>query len=103
MQQPNTNPQGQELVGMHELREITELLVKHQGLHEGLFDLAIEFQIAVGAVGPDPSSIVPGAMFGVKRIGLMKTIKTGISTVDAAEINPLGAAKKVAAKKRSGK
>lgn len=89
MQQPATNPTGQELVGSHELREITELLVRHHGLHEGLYDLAIEFQIAAGAVGIDPSAIVPGAVFGVRRIGIMKTVTPGISTVDAAEINPL--------------
>lgn len=103
MQQPATNPQASKLIGSHELREITELLVKHHGLHEGLYDLAIEFQIAVGAVGPDPASIVPGAMFGVRRIGIMQTEKAGISTVDAAEVNPSSSVKKVAAKKPARK
>ena len=103
MQQPATNPTGQELVGSHELREITELLVRHHGLHEGLYDLAIEFQIAIGAVGIDPSAIVPGAVFGVRRIGIMKTVTPGISTVDAAEVHPPSAAKKVAAKKTVSK
>jgi len=105
MQQPNTNPsQGQELIGMRELREIAELLVRHQGLHEGLYDLAIEFQIAVGGVGPSPESILPGAMVGVKRIGLKQAALLGPTTVDASIINPPPAAvKKVAAKKASGK
>lgn len=92
-----TKPQAAEIVAQHELREITELLVKHHGLHEGLFDLALEFQIIVGAVGPDPSSIFPGAMFGIKRIGITKSAQSGASTVDAAEVNPL----KVVAKKSS--
>jgi hypothetical protein len=83
-----TNPRSQELIGSHELREITELLVKHHGLHEGIFDLAIEFQIAVGGMGMDSSSILPGAMINVKRIGLTKAPKAGTATVDAAEVNP---------------
>lgn len=99
MQQPATNPNAPELIGSHELREITELLVKHHGLHEGLYDLALEFQIAVGAVGPDPASIVPGAMFGVRRIGITRAEKSGISTVDAANVNPLIPTKKAVARK----
>lgn len=92
-------PQTPEIVASHELREITELLVKHHGLHEGLYDLTVEFQFAVGAVGPDPKLILPGVMLGVSRIGIMKTEKTGTATVDAAEVNPFSPAKKITAKK----
>jgi len=102
MQQP-TNPQQQEIVAAHELREITELLVKHHGLHEGLYDLMLEFQIGIGAAGPDPSSIVPSAMVGVKRIGLMKAFSPGAATVNAAECNPKSLVKKVAVKKSPAK
>lgn len=102
MQQP-TNPQKPVLEISHELREITELLIKHHGLHEGLYDLALEFQIAVGAVGPDPASIVPGAMFGVRRIGIMKTEREGVSTVDAAKVNPSPAVKVTAKKPNRNK
>lgn len=98
MQQPHIDPKKLEVIGSHDLREITELLVKHHGIHDGLYDLAIEFQIAVGAVGPDPSSITPGAMIGVRRIGLLQTDKHGPSTVNAAEVNP-PLSKKVTAKK----
>lgn len=98
-----TNPPKPSMEMSHELREITELLVKHHNLHEGLYDLALEFQIAVGAVGPDPASIIPGAMFGVRRIGIMKTEKAGASTVDAAQVNPSNPTKKVVAKKPASK
>ena len=98
MQQP-TNQQMPVMMVSHELREITEILVRHHGLHEGLYDLALEFQIAIGAVGPDPASIVPGAMFGVRRIGLTRTEKAGVSTVNAAEVNPAASTKTVAVKK----
>jgi len=71
------------------LVELTEILVKHQELHEGLYNLSLEFQLAVGAVGPTPESICPGAMIGVSRIGLSKTEENNanIHTVDAAKIN----------------
>ena len=103
MQQPATNPDGIELVGSHELREITELLIKHHGIHDGLYDLSFEFQIAIGGVGIDSSPPVPGAMFGIRRIGISKAAQPGISTVNAEEVNPRHAAKTVAAKKTAKK
>ncbi|HFD31707.1 MAG TPA: hypothetical protein ENJ28_03195 [Gammaproteobacteria bacterium] len=83
------------------LIELTEILVKHQGLHEGLYNLSLEFQLAVGAVGPTPELICPGAMIGVSRVGLSKTEKekVNIHTVDAAKVNP--APKKRAKKSKS--
>lgn len=72
------------------LIEITEILIKHQGLHEGLYNLSVQFQIAVGAIGPSPELICPGAMLGVSRIGISKTEeeKVNIHTVNAAKVNP---------------
>ena len=82
---PNIN-----MVGDFSLIEMTVILIKQQGLHEGLYNLSTQFQIAVGAIGPTPESILPGAMIGVSRIGLAKTEKerANIHTVDAAEVNP---------------
>jgi hypothetical protein len=83
------------------LVELTELLVKHQKLHDGLYNLSLEFQLAVGAVGPTPELICPGAMIGVSRIGLSKTEKekVNIHTIDAAKVNP--APKKKASKSKA--
>ena len=70
------------------LKEIAELVVKQKELHEGLYSLAFQFQIAVGAVGPSPETAVPGAMLGVSGIGLEKVEKAGPHTIDAAIVNP---------------
>jgi len=70
------------------MRELAAVLVKHYGIHEGRFDLAIEFQIGVGGVGPDPENRLPGAMIGVHKVGLMPSKADGPTTVDAAEVNP---------------
>ncbi len=81
---PKTNQ-----VAEFSLRELTEIIIKQQKIHEGFYNLSFEFQIAVGAVGPTPESICPGAMIGVSRIGIAKSDNKNIHTVDAAEVNPL--------------
>jgi hypothetical protein len=88
MQQSNKQVGHQSLISL-ELHDLAELLVKHHDLHEGLYDLAFEFQIAVGAIGPSPESVLPGAMIGIKGVGLMKAEKNGPQTVDAAKVNPV--------------
>jgi hypothetical protein len=70
------------------MRDLAGVLVKHYGIHEGLFDLLVEFQIGAGAVGPDPTALTPGAMIGVSRVGLMPSKVEGPTTVDAAIVNP---------------
>jgi hypothetical protein len=70
------------------LKDIAELLIKHKGLTEGLYNLSFRFEIAVGAVGPTPGAAVPGVMFGVSGVGLEKVPVAGPLTVDAAIVNP---------------
>lgn len=70
------------------MRDLASVLVKHYGLTEGIYDLVVEFQIGIGAVGPDKDSLLPGAMIGVSKVGLVPTTKQGPNTVDAALINP---------------
>jgi hypothetical protein len=79
-------------IKQYDHKEVATLLIKEQGLHEGNFDLAFEFQIAVGAVGPNPESLLPGAMLGIGKITLSPAAKPGPSTVDAAIVNPKPAA-----------
>lgn len=81
MQPIEANPN---LIANFSLRELTEILIKHQKIKEGLYDLAFEFQIAVGAMGPTPESICPGAMIGISHIGLSKTEVSSVNTVDAS-------------------
>lgn len=71
------------------LKDIAEILIKHKGLNEGLYNLSFRFEIAVGAVGPTPDAVVPGVMFGVSGVGLEKVPVAGPLTVDAATVNPV--------------
>ena len=70
------------------LSELATVLVKHYGLHEGRYDVIVEFQIGVGPVGPSLDKAIPGAMIGVSKIGLIPTQKEGGAAVDAAVVNP---------------
>ncbi len=86
MQQP-TNETVQPIHSLN-IKELTELLIKTNGIHEGKFELSVEFQIGVGGVGPSPEMVVPGAMVGVNRVGLTQSIVEGPNTVDASLVNP---------------
>ena len=70
------------------LREVAELLVKHYSLTDGLYDLLVEYHIGTGAVGPDKENLVPGAMIGVSRLGLVPAVRPSPSTIDASLVNP---------------
>jgi hypothetical protein len=71
------------------MKELATLLVKHYGLTEGRYDIYIEFQIGVGAIGPSPESRLPGMMMGLSKVGLTRAgTNDGPTTVDAALINP---------------
>lgn len=70
------------------MRDLTEVLIKHYGIHEGLHDLMIAYQIGMGGVGPDNASISPGVMIGVSKVGLMLSSNNGPNSVDAAIVNP---------------
>lgn len=76
------------------MRELSEILVKHYGLNSGRYDLLVEFQIGLGAVGPNKQSPLPGAMFGISKVGLIPSQKDGATTVDAALVNPPKKARK---------
>lgn len=75
------------------MREFTEVLIKHYGLHEGYYDLFAEFQIGAGAVGPNPESLTLGAVIGLQKIGLIGSKTITSLSVNAAEINPVKAAR----------
>lgn len=48
----------------------------------------MELALAAGKVGPKPDQVLPGAMIGVSRIGIIRVNECGPHTVDAAVVNP---------------
>ena len=73
------------------MQELTSILVKHYNLHEGCYDLLVEYQIGMGAFGPNPAAITPSAVIGVSKVGLLQSQAPGPTSVDAALVNPRAA------------
>jgi hypothetical protein len=76
-------------------KEITEALVKHQGIHEGLWSLNIQFGLQTTTINvkveEDESKeevLVPGVIIPLLKMGIKKHDKPNPFTVDAAEVNP---------------
>jgi hypothetical protein len=73
-----------------ELREIVELLVRHYGLHEGIWGPWIEFGIGgANIINATDNKAAPAAIVPIVRFGIQKFATPSSMTVDAAQINPL--------------
>lgn len=70
------------------MKDLGTMLIKHYDLHEGKFDLWLEFQVGFGNVGPNQESVLPGAALGISRVGLVSSKTEGPFTIDAATVNP---------------
>jgi hypothetical protein len=70
------------------LRELGELLVRHYGINEGIYELTVEFQLGVGALGPSPTELLPSAIASLNRIGLRRVAegKPGPGLIDASAL-----------------
>jgi len=71
-------------------REVAEILVKKQGIHEGFWGIYFELGLTGGAI-PTPSSgdvVIPAAMVLINKVGIIRFDKPNSLTVDAAEVNP---------------
>ena len=69
--------------------ELAEILIKQQGIHEGLWGVYFELGIGAGTIpGPD-GNFVPAAVVPIQRMGIQKFDEEvkGL-TVDAAVVNP---------------
>lgn len=75
-------------------KEVVEALIKHQGLHEGLWQLVVEFGIQGANMGPSPDQIVPAAIIPIIRIGLKRGEEENALCLDAAKVNPKAAKQK---------
>lgn len=65
------------------------MLIKHYDIHDGIYNLLIEFMLGAGTVGPDPSNQLPGVSVGVSHFGLVKSPVANSYSVDASEVNPV--------------
>lgn len=81
-----------------DIKQLTATLIKHYDLHEGLYDLFLEYRMGFGVFGPNPTEILPSAILGLSKLSITKVTQLGPLTVDASEVNPV---KKRAIRKRA--
>lgn len=79
-------PEATQIVFKH--KELAEILVKHQNIHDGIWGLFIRFGIGASNVGPSETDVNPTAIVPVLEIGLQKFEKESNISVDAAKVNP---------------
>ncbi|MFZ6801915.1 hypothetical protein [Undibacterium sp. Di24W] len=70
------------------VKEMTEIMIKAQGIHEGLWAISIEFGFVATMAGPTPDLILPSGVISVSKIGIQKVDNTFPMHVDAAAVNP---------------
>jgi hypothetical protein len=73
---------------MFSYREIAEILVKKQGLSEGIWSLSVNFGMQATNIGANESDLKPSAVVAILSIGLQKVDKETNLTVDASKVNP---------------
>jgi hypothetical protein len=72
-----------------EYTEIVQALVKHQGIHEGIWGLTIQFGLQVSNIKVGEKDAVPGLIIPLVKMGIQKLDKATPISVDAAKVNPL--------------
>ncbi|HEX3529167.1 MAG TPA: hypothetical protein VH988_19080 [Thermoanaerobaculia bacterium] len=69
-------------------KEVAEVLVRHHGIHDGIWGLYIEFGIGAVNIGAGPDDVTPAAVVPVLKIGLQRFQDLNAISVDAAKVNP---------------
>lgn len=70
-------------------RELIEVLIRSQDLHEGIWQMHIEFGLGGANVGmPGADQVFPAAVVTINKIGLTKVEKEGPLALDASKVNP---------------
>jgi len=70
-------------------KELAEILVKKQGLHEGIWGLFVKFGIQGLNTGPNENDLKPCALIPILEVGLQRFDTENNLSVDAAKVNPV--------------
>lgn len=82
-------------------KELAEILVKHRGIHEGVWGVYVEFGLQASNVGPTEENLSPAAIVPVLKVGIQKFKGENSLAVDAGKVNPKKNSKKGVRRKRS--
>jgi hypothetical protein len=70
-------------------KEVVEALIKFQGVHEGIWQLAPELSMNASNIGPNTNSLRPTIVISIAHIGIVKATQETNMAVDAAKVNPM--------------
>ncbi len=73
---------------LYKLKELTVLMLKDQKIHEGHWQILVNFGFGAANVGPNEAEMAPAAMVPVMGVGVQKVPEKTPLSVDAAEVNP---------------
>ena len=73
-----------------DLTELATALIKHQGIHEGIWMAGFEFGFSTAHLGPTPDEVRPSLILQVSKALLIRAEPGHPSSllVDAAVVNP---------------
>jgi hypothetical protein len=69
-------------------KELVEAIIKQQGIHDGIWQLYVEFGISATNISFGEDQLLPSAIVPIKKIGLHKVEAENLLSVDASKINP---------------
>jgi hypothetical protein len=69
-------------------KEVVEMLVQKQGIHEGIWGIYVRFGMNAQNIGATENDLRPAVIIPILEIGLQKSDKETNLTVDAAKVNP---------------
>ncbi len=74
-----------------ELKEMAEILLRHNNIHEGHWGIYVEFGLGAANIGvsPDGERVLPAAIIPIQKLGIQRFDQPNPLTVDAAVINPV--------------
>lgn len=71
---------------LFDLRELAEVLVKSQNIHEGHWGIYVEFGLAAANLPSGPGEITPAAINLVQKVGIQRFGSPNNLTVDAGKL-----------------
>jgi hypothetical protein len=75
-----------------DLKEVAIALIKQQGIHDGLWTVGFEFNMAAGIIGAVNMPAMPATLIQLMKVQLVKQDQRPAPnphiTVDASEVNP---------------
>jgi len=73
---------------IYSFKELATLMVREQGLKEGLWGVYVKFGISAANAGQSETDLRPTALVPILEIGLQKFDELNNLSVDAAQVNP---------------